>query len=260
MFRPKTDKIKILSEFYPEVIKELEDVFKDKTNVYIDFANVLGWQDRLMWYIDLRRLKQLLDSFDTINDIKFYYGILKGDSHSENIKHDVEKYGYNLKTKPVKILRLSIDVSSIPANSPTLLEGFIRKPLLSKFNLETVEYLNNALKKLNGQGIKYIEDKKCNFDVELGRDMLLDYKEKDVKNFNLWSGDSDFADPIKQLIENDKRVIIFCTARRLSSELNEIGARVFEIKKIKEFICWQKDLPQELNDRIKSQKDSRKSP
>jgi len=126
--------------------------------------------------------------------------------------------------------------------------------------LETVEYLNNALKKLNGQGIKYIEDKKCNFDVELGRDMLLDYKEKDVKNFNLWSGDSDFADPIKQLIENDKRVIIFCTARRLSSELNEIGARVFEIKKIKEFICWQKDLPQELNDRIKSQKDSRKSP
>jgi len=61
-----------LSEFYPEVIKELEDVFKDKTNVYIDFANVLGWQDRLMWYIDLRRLKQLLDSFDTINDIKFY--------------------------------------------------------------------------------------------------------------------------------------------------------------------------------------------
>ena len=44
------------------------------TNVYIDFANVLGWQDKLKWHIDQKRLKQFLDSFTTINSVKFYSG------------------------------------------------------------------------------------------------------------------------------------------------------------------------------------------
>jgi hypothetical protein len=53
MFKPKTEKIKTLSEKYPKVIEGLEGIFVGNTNVYIDFANVLGWQDRLKWRIDL---------------------------------------------------------------------------------------------------------------------------------------------------------------------------------------------------------------
>ncbi|MDD5606866.1 MAG: hypothetical protein PHN37_03345, partial [Candidatus Pacebacteria bacterium] len=78
MFKAKTNRIKILAEKYPERIKELEKVFNNKTNVYIDFANVIRWQDRLRWHIDLTRLKQFLDSFENIEKIKFYNGKLAG--------------------------------------------------------------------------------------------------------------------------------------------------------------------------------------
>ncbi len=260
MFNPKTNKIEVLSTRYDRAIKELEQIFDKPTNIYIDFANVLGWQDKLGWRIDPKRLKQFLDSFDTIGTVKFYYGTLAEDEESERLIKWVGKLGYDVNTKPVKIIRLSIDVSSIPLNSPILLENFIRKPLLSKFDLETIEYLNKKLRELNEKKILYIKDKKCNFDVEIGRDMLLDYEKNRVENFILWSGDSDFADPVSQLLQDSKKVVIFATSRRVAVELSETKARIFDIKKIKEFICWKKYLSDEIKLFIKSQKDSRKSP
>lgn len=76
MFAPETKRLKILSDNYPRAIRELDSLFDRKTNIYIDWANVLGWQDKLNWRIDLKRLKQLLDSFSDIYEIKFYYGTL----------------------------------------------------------------------------------------------------------------------------------------------------------------------------------------
>lgn len=141
-------------------------------------------------------------------------------------------------------MRLSIDVSSIPPNSPDIVKDFIRKPLLQKLNIETIEFLNAQLKDLNNQGILFIEDLKCNFDVEIGRDMLIDDK-NGTESFVLWSGDSDFTDPIKQLLSDGKKVVLFATARRVSSELNALtknGLFIFDIQKIKEFICWKREL------------------
>lgn len=220
MFNPKAKRLKILSGNYPRTIQELDKIFNRKTNIYIDWANVLGWQGKLNWHIDLKRLKQLLDSFNNVYKSKFYYGTLEG-------------------------------------NRDSILENFIRRSLLEKFTLETIEYLNRKLKELNEKGVKFIEDKKCNFDVEIGRDMLLDYERNNVENFILWSGDSDFAGPVKQLLDDGKKVVIFAIVRRVASELSETGAQIFEIKKIKEFICWSKELSKEA---FKSQKDSRKSP
>lgn len=244
MFKPKTEKIKILAEESSKVIKELESIFDSKTNVYIDFANVLGWQDRLKWRIDLKRLKQFLDSFVNINSVKFYYGTLTGDAFSEEIAEDAKKYKYDFKTKPVKIMNLSIDVSSVPKNSPTLLESFIRKSLLLKLTIETIEYLNSKLQELNDQGIKSIEDRKCNFDVEIGRDMLIDY-EDDIASFVLWSGDSDFVDPVRQLLKDKKKVAVFATVRKVAQELGALtkeGLFIFDIQKIRNFICWRKEI------------------
>lgn len=81
MFKPKTERIRQLAKEYPERISELGQIFDKSTNIYIDFANVMGWQDRLGWHISLKRLKQLLDSFDTVRDVKFYSGTLVGDTH-----------------------------------------------------------------------------------------------------------------------------------------------------------------------------------
>ena len=116
--------------------------------------------------------------------------------------------------------------------------------MLDKLKIETVKYLNLQLKELNNQGILYIKTRKCNFDVEIGIDMLRDF-DKGINNFILWSGDSDFADPIRHLLKNDRRVSIFATVRKIASELNElrkIGLHIFDIRKIRDFICWPKEM------------------
>lgn len=251
MFNPKTERIKKLSELFPERIRELENIFIDSVNVYIDYGNVFRWQNKLKWHIDVKRLKQLLDSFSTINEIKFYDGTLEEDKKSKKWIDYLKSLGYCVRTKPVKIMKLSIDVSSIQRNSPALLENFIKKSLLRKLDLETIEFLNSKLAELNNKGIFYIEDMKCNFDVEIGRDMLLDYERNKVDTYILWSGDSDFADPVEQLLKDRKRVFIFATSRRVAAELSEIGVPIFDIRKIKEFICWPKELPQDIRGKIK---------
>ncbi|MEK7587124.1 MAG: NYN domain-containing protein [Patescibacteria group bacterium] len=245
MFKPISERLEKLASVYSNKITELEKVFDEKTNVYIDYANVRPWAQKLDWHIDLKRLKQLLNSFDTINEVKFYHGTLKHNSHSQMMIKEAERLGYIVKTKPVKIMKLSIDASSVPVNSLDLLKDFIRKPLLAKLKVETVESLNNELKLLNQQGILFIEDMKSNFDVEIGRDMLRDYDKSGINNFILWSGDSDFEDPIRQLLEDKKKVILFATARRVATELSELrskGLVIFDIQKIKEFICYKKEM------------------
>lgn len=246
MFTPKTEKIQKLAERFPNVIVQLEKVFDKPTNVYIDFANVKHWQNKLGWRIDLKRLKQFLNSFDTIRAVKFYYGILKENKEENKFIKIAEQCEYEIKTKPVKIMKISIDVSSIDENSPSVLENFISKPLFHKLDLESVEFLNGKLRDLNQRGIKFLEILKCNFDVEIGRDMLIDYNNNHIENFILWSGDSDFADPVEQLIADGKKVAIFAIARRIAVELGKTEAQIFDIRRIKEFICWKKDLPEEL--------------
>ena len=167
---------------------------------------------------------------------------------TEQFVRDVKSYRYDLTTKPVKIMKLSIDVSSIPADSPDILKSFIRAPLLKTLRLEAVEYLNNQLRELNRQGNRYLEDRKCNFDVEIGRDMLVDYAAHGIENFVLWSGDSDFVDPLRQLIEDGKKVCVFATARRVAAEFGELvkrGLFIYDIQKIRNFICWKREIEPE---------------
>ncbi|PIS08529.1 hypothetical protein COZ61_00460 [Candidatus Berkelbacteria bacterium CG_4_8_14_3_um_filter_33_6] len=244
-FKPKTDRISKLATMCPNRIEELKNIFDQKSNIYIDYANVKPWSNKLGWHVDAKRLKQFLDSFSSINEVKLYNGTLESDNNSVNFNRNIKLLGYKLITKPVKVMRISIDVSSVSKNSPDILKNFIRKPLLSKLKIETVEFLNNELRELNNNKIKYLEDLKCNFDVEIGRDMLIDYANNNIKTFVLWSGDSDFADPIKQLLKDKKRVFLFATARRISFELNELqknGLFIYDIQKIKDFICWKKEL------------------
>lgn len=250
MFKPVRERIKILAETekYKKRIKELERIFDKPTIVYIDFANVIYWQNRLGWHIDLTRLKQFLNSFDTIKEVKFYFGTLYGDPVSEGIIRKARKLGYIVSTKSVKRMKLPIDTTSIAINSPELLKQFIRPPLLQKLEIETIEYLNKQLKRLNDQGIFFLEDMKCNFDVEIGRDMLIDWAKDKVDNIILWSGDSDFADPIKHLLDEGKKVGLFITARKVAKELNDLkqeGLFIFEIKKIRDFICYKREIQKE---------------
>jgi uncharacterized LabA/DUF88 family protein len=245
MFKPKTERIKNITQDKPEVIKQLESIFNDKTRVYIDYANVRPWSEKLGWHIELKRLKQFLDSFDTVEAVNFYNGYLAGNERSEKEKSEAEDNKYFLRTKPVKIMKFSIDVSSILADSTILLDQFVRRALLKKYEISTIEYLNERFKSMNKKGEYFIEDMKCNFDVEIGVDMLLDCERNNAQTFILWSGDSDFVDSIEKLISAGKRIILFATVRKVSKELSALadkGLMIFDIQKIRNFICWKKEL------------------
>ena len=245
MFTPKTERIKEIADRNPELVKRLDGIFNASTRIYIDYANVRPWSTKLQWHIDLKRLKQFLDSFDTIEAINFYNGYLDGDEQSEKEIKEVENRKYVVRTKPVKILNFPINASSIPKDSTALLDQFIRRALLRKYEVGTIEYLNERFRDMNKKGEYYIEDRKCNFDVEIGRDMLLDYNKNGVENFVLWSGDSDFADPISQLLKDNKKVAVFATSKRISAELGDLrnkGLFIFDIQKIRNFICWKKEI------------------
>lgn len=69
---------------------------------------------------------------------------------------------------------------------------------MKKFKIWEIEYLNNILLELNKQWAYYIEDRKCNFDVEIGTQILLDMH-GGKKKFVLLSWDSDFADIISNI-------------------------------------------------------------
>lgn len=246
MLIPKSQTIKELAKKYNEPISQLESLLQGVCNIYIDYANIRPWATKLNWNIDLKRLKQFLNSFDNISKINFYSGILVGDQRSEDLGTVAKKlFGQGYKTKSVKIMKHSIDYTSIKSTSTDLLEQFIRKCLLLKYEVATIEYLNQKFKEMNQRGVYGIEDLKCNFDVEIGRDMLLDYEKNHVDTFVLWSGDSDFYDPINQLLADGKNVILIGTARRIASELNSLksnGLFIFEVQKIRNFICWKKQI------------------
>lgn len=245
MFNPLTTRIKALAVKYPDQVAELEAILQGKTKVYIDYANVRPWSNKLQWHIDPNRVRQLFRSFDNVQDVRIYLGTLVGDADSEKLVRDLGHGNLSVITKPVKIIRKSIDVSSIPSTATDILKEFIRKSLLKKLKVETVEYLNTQLKELNQQGVFYIQDLKCNFDVEIGLDMMLDLERTDTETYILWSGDSDFTGPLGSLLNQRKNVILFSTARRVSSELNDLqsrGLKIYDIQKIRDFICWSREI------------------
>jgi len=130
------------------------------------------------------------------------------------------------------------------------LKSFIRKSFLRKLSVEEVEYLNRVLKRLNNDGILHFKDRKCNFDVEMGVDMLLDNKRENINTFVVMTHDSDFIDPVKRLLENGSKVIMLCPMRGLASEfydlqdgnLQDDNFKIFEITKFKQFLCKSKEM------------------
>jgi len=227
------------------VVTEFEEILSCKTHIYVDYGNVRPWSEKLGWHVDLKRLFQLFDSFTCPKKLNFYYGTLKGDYESESFIRKIKEWGYSVITKPVKKITISIDASSVSSGSPDILRNFIARPLLESLSVKQIEELNAHLKALNNQGKMFFEDSKCNFDVEIGTDMLEDMR-NGVEGFILWSCDCDFADTILNLLEAGKKVTAFAIAGRFAKELNRLqpaGLRFYEVKRLKEFLCWPKELP-----------------
>lgn len=78
-------------------------ILKDKTAVFIDWANVYGWKKSLKSEIDISVLYRYLKSYKEIEEIYLYFG---KDNHpkSEEFLNKAEKIGYKIITKPVKYI------------------------------------------------------------------------------------------------------------------------------------------------------------
>ncbi len=245
-FTTQSPKLQALANAQQNKVQQLEELLGDNAKVYIDYANVLRWSEKLAWRIDLKRLRQFLAAFTGIKEVSLYTGVLSGDQRSEKFVADAEKLKYRVVTKPVKIMRHSIDASSVANNSPELLNHFMRQALIRRFDVETIEFMNGKLKQLNTQGHFFVEDRKCNFDVEIGLDMIEDCLTSDTDTYILWSADSDFEDLIKRLQEKKKKVIVVGVAGRVAHEINELAKNsdlfIYDIRKIKKFICYSKEI------------------
>jgi len=74
--------------------------------------------------------------------------------HRKDAIQRLRDCGYVVITKPVKFIKLSVDVASISnASSAGILKDFISPELLKELKLETIEYLNERLRDLNKPGI-----------------------------------------------------------------------------------------------------------
>ena len=250
MFDPQTARLQALARLYPAPLSTLDGIFGASNISYVDWGNVKNWSNRLGWHVCHKRLHQFVRSFSGESVLKFYFGSDPTITKSEPLIQEVGKLGYEVHTKPVKHIKLPINVSSISAESPDVVKHLVNPRLLSTLSVDIVRTLNQHLRSLNKSGVYWFEDLKCNFDVEIGRDMLTDpLRNHDVQIFSIWSGDSDFADPIASLLDQGKRVVVFGVSGMIARELNELkqkGLQIFEVKKIKEYICWSREMPEDV--------------
>lgn len=242
MFKTESPLIKQFAKKKPKIIKLLKSFFGKNSTMYVDYANVLGLtkNDISPWNFDIRKLDKFLKCFDGIKLRRLYYGREVNNRGSELIQTIVkEQTGFILKTKDVKHIRINIDMSGIPKESVQILKSFIDPVFLKKLNMEDIEYLNNILRRANKEGVSTIEKRKCNFDVEIARDMDRDLNDG-YENFILWSNDSDFVDPVEELLEQGKSVTVFAPRGKVTSEFNKLkenkGLNIFDSSSLREIL------------------------
>ena len=97
--------------------------------------------------------------------------------------------------------------------------------------------MNHQLIALNKEGKYSLQKMKCNFDVEIATDMRLDHALKRCQTFCLWSGDSDFAHPILQLLNDKKNVVV--VSKGISTEVRDLkpeGMIHYDLRKLTDVI------------------------
>lgn len=203
---------------------------KGKTLVIIDWANVYGWFEKLRWEIDPKKLYKYLKKYPQIKDTRFYFGVEKGNKKSERFQKEIEKIGYTLISKEVKWVPVSLDKSHF--------KEFLNK--LFKI-ADGLEKSNSDIAKLLRKLPKIpIYRRKCDFDVEITRDILVN-----INNFDgliLFSGDGDYKAIVEYLLDRKKQVIVVHPFGLRGREYNELLLRetnkpyLCAVEKLKSFL------------------------
>jgi len=167
---------------------------KAKAKVYIDGANVFYIQKDINFSIDWKKAKKYLRGDYDISEVRYYTGVKKDDEKMASYLRYLDAIGFTVITKPMKIIKIDND---------------------------------HPMAKLHN----YSEIYKCNFDVEMTADILLD--RANIDEVILFSGDSDFNYLIKKLYTLGKKVKIFSSRKMLAWELKFSGAKYSFLEDIK---------------------------
>lgn len=198
-----------------------EKIFKlkGKTLTIIDWANVYGWTKKLKWEVNAKKLYDYLKTYPEIYDIRFYFGIEKGNRKSEGFQEEIKRIGYSLISKEVKWIPVSLGVTHFKTRNGKI------KSIAETLGKETHNIFKELLQKRLQEpfGGSFCR-RKCDFDVEVTMDML-----NNIKNFDgiiLFSGDGDYKAIVEHLLENKKQVTVVHPFGLRGREYNELLSRI----------------------------------
>ena len=287
-----------------------------KTLVIIDWANVYGWfsdpksRNYLGWKIELQKLFDYLYGYKEIVDKRFYFGVETEKTWSEELQIKIRSIGFNLQSKEVKWVPVSLEKSHFKKIIKELfdvLDGIkttnseiatklyeLRQKIESRLaerepdfdtdgnvqgeyppyspedakihtsTYELIEEMDTELKKLNisidelqKQMSVPVMRRKCDFDVEIARDVF--NFSNDFKHLILFSGDGDYAALVEDLTINKgkKVIVVFAPGHKgkeyekLTEQLQEKGLnyRLFlcSAKRLKDDICEENNIPEDFS-------------
>ena len=175
---------------------------KGDTLVYIDWANVYGWQKKLKWRIDTRKLVEYFKTYSEVRKINLYFGtdITQGSKDFISLMRRWEDRVFQVVTKSVKYVPVEVVTNNTEQISPRA------------------------------------KRRKCDFDVEITRDALNNID--NFQTFVLVSGDGDYAPLIDDLIEKGKKTILVFAPGYKGKEYGDFKKGLFlcSVVKIREFL------------------------
>lgn len=174
---------------------------------YLDLTNMFHWQKILKWNFRVEDVVSELYKIKSIKEVKIYYGLNERDKNTSHAFHRrIRKSGAVLKTKPVKFIRKSIDEALL-----------FKKSTRSLFNETINEKMRPLIEELQKFGT-FVEEPKCNFDVEIAMDIMDDVEK--VSGIVLFSGDSDLAGPLERIKLKGKKIYIVGVRNMTAGELH----------------------------------------
>ena len=211
-----------LQELKTQVIREELEIGEEYGNIFsfVDFSNVNNWfeNDTQDWNnklilenekirIDLEKLKSFADIFS--KRVRTYYGEDPKNCKSLGFTYATRKIfgGKNVITKDLQKIKHYIEPED--------------------------ENMANFMH-TDDDGKKYIEIRKCNFDVEISVDAIKMIKHYDT--FCIFSGDADFVYLNNFLRKKGKKVIII-KGGFITSKLRKSANLVINAQKIKKHIA-----------------------
>ena len=171
---------------------------KPKVKVYIDGANVFYAQKDNGFFIDWRKMTEYLKKDNDVLEVRYYIGVKKEDEKMTSYLKYLDAIHFVVMIKPLKVIKIKKD--------------------------HLMSQLHN-----------YKEIYKCNFDVEMTADILLD--RTSIDKVILFSGDSDFNYLIEKLFTLGKKVDIYSSRKMLSWELKLSGARYYFLEDLRKLIA-----------------------